>query len=377
MEEEEEEEKTRKVRKEGFFLCGGYDYLNLYYMEMKDVKSGLFADGRTEFKIKGNPFAKKLVSNDDSRFNVVGSCNHLICFSTIYYREPLYILNPFENRYLSIDSPGSFFDDVGKLGYVSGFGYDVRTGNYKILKMHIHENVLYTPNNYMCASICTVHPEHGAGIWRDLRWVDHHVKHYNCGVFLRGKLHFLMYNKVILEETSRREVSIFSGVLAFDVHEETFSSIIHRPQGLRDNAYDIHMDLSMFDGNMILMHRDLEMLMTHIWSMDEDASWQHMIDLPMKSKRELKFWPFTSMNDGSLLAHDGTHVVSYNIDKKEPTWTISLSDLNNFSICPFSWVFKSTSTTHGDDDHRESNDSPNEGNFFSVWSEKFVPFEDD
>ncbi|KAK1270641.1 F-box protein [Acorus gramineus] len=376
MEEEEEEEKTRKVRKEGFFLCRRTcQPLNLYYMEVKDVKSSLFAEGRTELQIEGNPFVKKLVSNDDSCFNVVGSCNHLICFSARWDEDPIYILNPFENRYLSIDSPGSRSDEVGKQGYVSGFGYDVRTGNYKILKMYMPADIRYSSDEYMCALVCTVHPEHGAGRWRNLECVDHHVKHYDCGVFLRGKLHFLMYGEIILDETSRSEVIIYYGILAFDVHEETFSTMIHRPQGLGDNACE--MSLSLFDGNMILMHRDFQMLMIRIWSMNEDASWRHMIDLPVNTEKGLwEFQPCTYTNDGSLLAHDGYRVVSYNIDKKEPTWTTLLSGLNDFSVFPFSWVFKSTSATRGDDDHKGSNDQPNEGKIFSVWSENFVPFED-
>ncbi|KAK1321364.1 hypothetical protein QJS10_CPA03g01531 [Acorus calamus] len=53
------------------------------------------------------------------------------------------------------NSPGSGFHNVGKLGYISGFGYDVCMGNYKILK---------------------IHPEHGAGKWRDIQWVDQHLQ---------------------------------------------------------------------------------------------------------------------------------------------------------------------------------------------------------
>ncbi|KAK1270597.1 hypothetical protein QJS04_geneDACA023491 [Acorus gramineus] len=34
-----------------------------------------------KFQIEGDPFVKKLVYNDDSRFCVVGTCNHLISAS--------------------------------------------------------------------------------------------------------------------------------------------------------------------------------------------------------------------------------------------------------------------------------------------------------
>ncbi|KAK1284979.1 hypothetical protein QJS10_CPB20g00971 [Acorus calamus] len=42
--------------------------------------------------------------------------------------------------------------------------------------MHIPEDMQYEPDNYMYAPVCTVHPEHGAGKWRDIGWVDQHLQ---------------------------------------------------------------------------------------------------------------------------------------------------------------------------------------------------------
>ncbi|KAJ0725956.1 putative F-box domain-containing protein [Helianthus annuus] len=64
-------------------------------------------------------------------FNVVGSCNGLLCLSDSLYGEPVYVFNPFTRNYLELPKCRQFQDQE----VVFGFGFHPGTNEYKVVRI--------------------------------------------------------------------------------------------------------------------------------------------------------------------------------------------------------------------------------------------------
>ncbi|KAE9617884.1 putative F-box domain, galactose oxidase/kelch, beta-propeller, F-box associated interaction [Lupinus albus] len=83
-----------------------------------------------------------------SKFGIVNSCNGLLCICTTPFNNPIYVCNPITGEYIMLPkpkmNPGLFcyqMDEEGKSELymtnfvVSGFGFNPKTNQYKVMRM--------------------------------------------------------------------------------------------------------------------------------------------------------------------------------------------------------------------------------------------------
>ncbi|KAK1262598.1 hypothetical protein QJS04_geneDACA001101 [Acorus gramineus] len=241
-------------------------------------------------------------------FRPIGICNGYICLGD-RERNPVYLLDPLQGRYLTIQSPDPehhIFND--KEGYTSGFGYDEHTGVYKMLKF-AYRDVHFCNTDIMFTSICTVDPDRGPTAWKPLYYFPNLVYHSQPGVFYDGKLHFFMCDEravpllSVLDETDPDDdppfmyISYFNGILQFDLHTEEFSEI-QGPPTVGNHVPIRHLTMGAFGDKLYLLKLEQENLSApptiKMWLMDRHSdggvssssgggggsSWIFMFDMP-------------------------------------------------------------------------------------------------
>ncbi|KAF7847334.1 hypothetical protein BT93_L3076 [Corymbia citriodora subsp. variegata] len=69
-------------------------------------------------------------------FDVVGSCNGLLCLADLLFREPLSMYNPFTGDYRELPRLRQYADQT----VVYGFGFHPATQEYKVTKIASYPN---------------------------------------------------------------------------------------------------------------------------------------------------------------------------------------------------------------------------------------------
>lgn len=75
-------------------------------------------------------------SSSMPEFNVVGSCNGLLCLSDSFYNDPLYVFNPFTRNNIQLPNSRQFQEQE----VVFGFGAHPMTNEYKVVKIVYYRN---------------------------------------------------------------------------------------------------------------------------------------------------------------------------------------------------------------------------------------------
>lgn len=84
------------------------------------------------------------------QFNVLGSCNGLLCLSDVLHNDPLYIYNPFTGKHKEVPKSRQFQEQK----IVAGFGFHPITSEYKVVKMVYYRDPYIGPraDSYMWIS---------------------------------------------------------------------------------------------------------------------------------------------------------------------------------------------------------------------------------
>ncbi|KAK1296290.1 hypothetical protein QJS10_CPB15g00465 [Acorus calamus] len=356
-------------------------------------------------------------------FCPIGSCNGYICLGD-RERNPVYLLDPLQGRYLTIQSPDPehhIFND--KEGYTSGFGYDERTGVYKVLKFY-YRDVHSRNTDIMFTSICTVDPDHGPTAWKSLYYFPNVLDHSQSGVFYDGKLHFFMCDErvvpllSVLDETDPDElelpfmhISYFNGILQFDLHTEEFSEI-QGPPTVGNHVPIRHLTMGAFGDELYLLKLEQENLSApttiKMWLMDRHSdgfssggspffsssvspssggsSWIFMFDMPEDphfwTKGELLPKPLMLLPDGRLIMHCKESFFLFDPDENNQSpYTILLGGLNVHAVFPI--ITSSSSdllSSKSDGSHNSkmgSFEAPTDGKYYGGWSTKLTQFDPD
>ncbi|OMO72663.1 hypothetical protein CCACVL1_17672 [Corchorus capsularis] len=151
-------------------------------------------------------------------FRVAGSINGLVCLDDDMrsYMDTFFLWNPTIKKVVRVPEPGVTFDSHGGFDACTGFGFDSKTNDYKLLrfvelvdyaapgKEPMVEAEIYSLNANCWTSITHIAPKYGL--------VLRTPKTYgNC--FVNGAIHMLVGDK-------DRNL-----ILAFDVSEEVFREI--------------------------------------------------------------------------------------------------------------------------------------------------------
>ncbi|XP_065876501.1 F-box protein At3g07870 isoform X2 [Euphorbia lathyris] len=164
-----------------------------------------FAGNHEKVKRINTPFSPKM-----PEFDLVGSCNGLLCLSDSLYNDSIYIYNPFNSNYLELPKSLNFPDQQ----LVFGFGFHLQ--NFKLVK------IIYYRNGYPRARRL-VYPQSevqiltlGTSEWRSLGKISYQLVRRPSEALVNGSLHWV--SRAQRYNPSRRIISL-------DLGEERFREV--------------------------------------------------------------------------------------------------------------------------------------------------------
>ncbi|KAK4776515.1 hypothetical protein SAY86_005203 [Trapa natans] len=194
---------------------------NLYFVELSAAaaaphsrstagSSGSGSGGISSLREFHPPFWKTM-----SEFEVVGSCNGILCLSDSLYKDSMYLYNPFTGYHLLLPQPKQYPNHEAAFG----FGVDPKTGEYKVVKV-----VYYTKSTSAAprarrstyqlsdVQVLTV----GGGGWRSLGKAPYQIACRPSGAVVDGRLHWM---------TRPRRYRPARPLVSFDLSEERFGEV--------------------------------------------------------------------------------------------------------------------------------------------------------
>ncbi|KAL4588926.1 hypothetical protein LXL04_001826 [Taraxacum kok-saghyz] len=125
-------------------------------------------------------------------FNVVGSCNGLLCLSDSLYGDPVYVFNPFTRNHLELPKSKQFQDQE----VVFGFGFHPLTNEYKVVRIVYYRTPRRLTRNTRSYPKSEVHVltigEPKTNTWRCLGKVPYQLdRQAKEVVAVNGRLHFV------------------------------------------------------------------------------------------------------------------------------------------------------------------------------------------
>ncbi|KDP30857.1 hypothetical protein JCGZ_13800 [Jatropha curcas] len=166
-------------------------------------------------------------------FDVVGSCNSLLCLVDSLYHDSVYIYNPFSRNSLELPKSLNYLDQE----VVFGFGYDPRSYKYKIVKIIYYRNghgggggyprarrLVYTQSEVQILTL-------GDREWRSLGKIAYQLVRRPAEALVGGRLHWV---------SRPRRYNPVRRIISFDLADEKFEEV-QKPEcgGLSKRNYHL------------------------------------------------------------------------------------------------------------------------------------------
>ncbi|XP_071715510.1 F-box protein At3g07870-like [Rutidosis leptorrhynchoides] len=144
----------------------------------------------------GNKIVRKISTpfcGSMPEFNVMGSCNGLLCLSDSLYGEPVYLFNPFTRNHLELPKPRQFQDQE----VVFGFGFNPVTNEYKVVRIVYYRTPRRLIRNYRGyptseVQVLTIGQPNSDNVWRCLGKVPYQLdRQAKEAVVVNGRLHWV------------------------------------------------------------------------------------------------------------------------------------------------------------------------------------------
>lgn len=165
-------------------------------------------------------------------FDVVGSCNGLLCLSDSLYNDALYVYNPFTMDFIELPKSRQYPDQE----VVFGFGFHPETKEYKVVKIVYYRN---TSSNYSRARRI-VYPQSdvqvftlGSSHWRSLGKVSCQFVRRPSEALVSGRLHWV---------SRPRRYYPARRLMSFDLADEQFREV-PRPDCGGLNRCNFHLSV--------------------------------------------------------------------------------------------------------------------------------------
>ncbi|MFQ6620100.1 hypothetical protein Gotur_000193 [Gossypium turneri] len=126
-------------------------------------------------------------------FDVVGTCNGLLCLSDSLYNDALYVYNPFTMDFMELPKSRQYSDQE----VVFGFGFHPKTKQYKVVKIVYYRN---TSSSSYSRARRVVYPQSdvqvftlGTSAWRSLGKVAYQLIRRPSEALVNGRLHWVSF----------------------------------------------------------------------------------------------------------------------------------------------------------------------------------------
>ncbi|XP_071691846.1 F-box protein At3g07870-like [Rutidosis leptorrhynchoides] len=126
-------------------------------------------------------------------FNVVGSCNGLLCLSDSLFGEPVYLFNPFTRNHLELPKPRQFQDQE----VIFGFGFHPVTNEYKVVRIVYYRTPRRLIRNHRSyprseVHVLTISEPNSNNVWRCIGKVPYQLdRQAKEAVVVNGRLHWV------------------------------------------------------------------------------------------------------------------------------------------------------------------------------------------
>ncbi|KAI9118469.1 hypothetical protein K1719_010801 [Acacia pycnantha] len=246
-----------------------------FKLPLRDSKGVL--DKMLEARKRGKKRTSIACKPEDDKFNVVNSCNGLLCLwnpikrssCVLYYqcvREALVVCNPVTGEFIRL--PQS--EGLRRCHYVfAGLGYLKKSNEYKVIQI--------MPNIFGENGVAEIHTL-GTRSWRSIKYHGaswYELKYPTC---LNGSLHWLVYNYM--------EVSI----ICFDLESETLDPFPcpSAISSIRVNTTQTHISFGELKGSLYICCPYENAKRLRFWTMKEygdGQSWTEVLSFSMEDFR--------------------------------------------------------------------------------------------
>ncbi|MBA0640291.1 hypothetical protein Goklo_023244 [Gossypium klotzschianum] len=149
-------------------------------------------------------------------FDVVGTCNGLLCLSDSLYNDALYVYNPFTMDFMELPKSRQYSDQE----VVFGFGFHPKTKQYKVVKIVYYRN---TSSSSYSRARRVVYPQSdvqvftlGTSAWRSLGKVAYQLIRRPSEALVNGRLHWV---------SRPRRYYPARRLMSFDLEDEQFREV--------------------------------------------------------------------------------------------------------------------------------------------------------
>ncbi|KAL3714644.1 hypothetical protein ACJRO7_006534 [Eucalyptus globulus] len=233
-------------------------------------------------------------SNSMPEFDVVGSCNGLLCLADLLYRETLFVYNPFTGDHRELPRSQQYADQT----VVFGFGFHPGTREYKVIKIAYYPNPSRAgagagarrprrvPHMQSEVQVLTLGGKTPA--WRSLGRAPYQIDKRSSDTVVDGKLHWVAGPRRY--RTARQLVS-------FDLADEQFREV-PRPEGVsigRSN-YQLMALRGCLAAVIYCNYGRLEIWVMRTYNVKESWAREHAIGsyMPKALKQSASPMPFKS-----------------------------------------------------------------------------------
>ncbi|GMI73306.1 F-Box Protein92 [Hibiscus trionum] len=170
-------------------------------------------------------------------FDVVGSCNGLLCLSDSLYNDALYVYNPFTMDYIELPKSRQYPDQE----VVFGFGSHPKTNEFKVVKIVYYRNTSSSSSSSSSGRARrVVYPQSdvqvftlGTSAWRSLGKIPCQLVRRPAEALVSGRLHWV--SRPRRNYPARR-------IMSFDLGDEEFREV-PKPDSGGLNRCNFHLSV--------------------------------------------------------------------------------------------------------------------------------------
>ncbi|KDP30858.1 hypothetical protein JCGZ_13801 [Jatropha curcas] len=227
-----------------------------------------------------------------SEFDIVGSCNGLLCLWHSLYKDECYIYSPFTRYYIKLPEAKQFQTPKR---VALGFGFHPKTKEYKVVRIVYYKKEDGEVDNPQLRRYLLPESEvqvltlgNGSLNWRIKGKTSYQLLGMSSGVLVNGRLHWL---------TCRHRYQSLRTLISFDLEDEKFREV---PVPSRESFGRHCSRLVILKGCLSAVNQGFRSL--YIWVMKEygvKESWIKEFSIGASIPRDLYYHPEQSIQNFS------------------------------------------------------------------------------